>query len=48
MRYFSGIPFSNVVSLIQSLVWPSAIVILFVIYRREIPGLIRALGDRTL
>jgi hypothetical protein len=46
MRYFTGVSLANIVSLVQAIAWPSAIVVLFFIYRREIPGLIRALGGR--
>ncbi len=46
MTYFTGVSFSNVVSVIQAVVWPLVIVTLVFIYRREIPRLIQALGGR--
>jgi|GEM_PF-3257373 len=36
----------NVVTLLQAIVWPLLLMALIVIYRREIPKLIHALGGR--
>jgi len=50
MRPFIGfesrVSFTNMITLIQAVVWPLVVIVLTFIYRREIPQLIKAIGGK--
>ncbi len=41
------INFSDIVNLIQVLIWPAILLILLLVYRKELPQLIHAIGSRV-